>query len=187
VLQLLITTRPDASDPRLAGSPMHEAAWYGHLAAMQLLVQHGADVHNSKGKPWSSGSTQACGTFVPALGAGGSGHLEVIRWLHEQGMTGDEVGKALKAAACRGHAPIIRYLIQECGANVSLYGPDALRRASEAGSPEVVRSLLEAGTPTDVAAYIQAAQQSLRRFNPEHMHDILQAATQHGQHSLRKC
>jgi hypothetical protein len=55
----------------------------------------------------------------------------------------------------------------------------------EEGSSKVVCLLLEAGTPTgDVAAFVQAARHCIRRFNPEQLNDILQAATQHGHTQL---
>jgi hypothetical protein len=96
-------------------------------------------------------------------------------------MTDVEGGAALQAAACSGHAPIIRYLLQECGADVSLYGPAALRSALGGGCLAVVCLLLEAGTPTDDEAnFIQAGQRCFRRVNSEQFDTILQAATQHG-------
>jgi hypothetical protein len=67
--------------------------------------------------------------------------------------------------------------VQECGASVSLYGPDALRVALEGGHLEVVCLLPEAGTPIDdVVALTQAA----RQFNTEQLNGLLQAAVQHG-------
>jgi ankyrin repeat protein len=172
VLQALITTRPDASNPELTGSPMCDAAQWGQVAAMQLLVQHGADVHNSRGQPWSS-----VDTGMPLEGAALYGFLEVVKWLHEQGMTEDDMGQALYAAVYGGHVPIIHFLLQECSVDVSLYGPNALRVALERGHLEVVCLLLQAGTPTnDVAAFTHAA----RHFKPEQLGTILQVATQHG-------
>jgi ankyrin repeat protein len=92
-----------------------------------------------------------------------------------------EVGAGLVTAARGGHVPVVRYLLQECGADASLYGPTALRVALEDGRLEAVCLLLEAGTPTDdVVALTQAARRGLRRFNPEQFDTVLQAATQHG-------
>jgi hypothetical protein len=98
-------------------------------------------------------------------------------------MTDVGVGEALEAAAGKGRVPIIRYLLQECGANVSLYGPDALRAALEHGNPEAVCLLLEAGTPTDGPTFVQAAQCYYKRnkyCRPEAVDAVLQAAIQHG-------
>jgi hypothetical protein len=149
---------------------------------MQLLVQHGADVHNSRGSPWGSATAVS---YRPAVAAAIWGELETIKWLHEQGMTEGEVGEALVAAACNGYVPVTQYLLQKCGANLRLYGPDALRSALEEGHRAAVCLLLEAGTPTvDVAAFMQAAQQCARRFNPEQFDTILQAAIQHGHTQL---
>jgi hypothetical protein len=180
-MQVLIVSRPDASNPDLSGSPMSEAAVFGHLPAMQLLVQHGADVHNSRAMSWSS-TVVASDIYASASVYG---QLSTFRWLHAQGMTVDEVGRALVVAAGMGHVPIIHYLMQECGANVSLYGPEALRLALQHGRWGVVCLLLEAGTPTDDgAAFMQAAQRCVTRFNPEQFDTILQAATQHGHTQL---
>jgi ankyrin repeat protein len=178
VLQLLITARPDASDPQLRGtSPMCAAAEGGHVAAMQLLVQHGADVHNSRGSPWSSATAVS---YLPAFAAAMWGKLEAVRWLHEQGVTDAEAGRALVAAARGGHVPVTQYLLQ-CGASLNVYGPDALKAALKGGHVEVVCLLLEAGTPTDDAAsFIQAAQRCLRQVDSKQMNVIFQAATQHG-------
>jgi hypothetical protein len=157
---------------------MYVAAAYGQVEAMQLLVQHGADVHNSRGSPWSSATADS---YLPALAAVMWGELEAVKWLHDQGMTDAEMGEALEAAAGNGYAPVTHYLLQKCGPNVSLYGPDALRSALKEGHVEEVCLLLEAGTPTDDGvSFIQAAQRCLRRVGPEQMNVIFQAATQHG-------
>jgi ankyrin repeat protein len=179
VLQALITTRPDASDPQLARSPMHDAAEYGQLAAMQVLVQHGADVHNSQGKPWSSRAIPGV-RIVPAYSAAVGESLEVIMWLHQQGMTEEEVGRALMAAARQGNARISRYLLQECLVNPELYGLDALKPALQYGCLEVACLLLEAGTPTYgmTRAFMQHA---LRGVDSYQLNVLLQAAAQPGQ------
>jgi hypothetical protein len=96
-------------------------------------------------------------------------------------MTEEEVGKALGAAASKGHAPVINFLLREFRVADSRHGPFTLRRAMEGGHLEAVCLLLEAGTPTgDVAAFAQAAQQSVGQFSPEQTDHLLQAATQHG-------
>jgi hypothetical protein len=53
VLQLLLTERPDASSPHLVEPPMLCAARSGSVKAMQLLVEHGADINGRRGTPWS--------------------------------------------------------------------------------------------------------------------------------------
>jgi ankyrin repeat protein len=55
VVQLLIASHPDISSPKLLGTPLCSAATHGNIAAMQLLVQPGADVNANEGKPWSCG------------------------------------------------------------------------------------------------------------------------------------
>jgi hypothetical protein len=51
VMQLLMTSRPDAASPDLYGNPMCAAAERGNLEAMQLLLQHGADIDGGHGTP----------------------------------------------------------------------------------------------------------------------------------------
>jgi hypothetical protein len=81
VLQFLIDSCPDASSPGLDGSPMCCAAEGGHVAAMQLLMQHGADVNNAKGTPWSGEQYGSRLNFTPLQIAAARGHSEVIRWV----------------------------------------------------------------------------------------------------------
>jgi ankyrin repeat protein len=154
---------------------MYDAAQQGKIAAMQLLVQHGADVHNTRGSPWSSVTAE-----VPLSGAASHGQLEAVRWLHDQGVTDAEVGEALVTAAEEGHGHVVWYLLRECGADVSLHGPDALRPALKHRRWEVVCLLLEAGNPTGGAAFLRAAQQCLGQISIERLGTILQASTQHG-------
>jgi hypothetical protein len=177
VLQALITTRPDASGCAQMRSPLYDAAQQGQVEAMQLLLHHGADLHNATGSPWSSVAAE-----MPFKGAAMSGRLEAVRWFHEQGMTEGEVGEALVAAASGGHVPVAQYLLQEGGANASLYGPPALERALSYGRWEVACLLLEAGTPTNAieATTLQAVQEWFEYMSQKQWDTLLQAATQHG-------
>jgi len=68
---------------------------------------------------------------------------------------------ALRRAAARGHADVVRVLLA-AGASVHAYWDMALRRAAEAGHIEVVQHLLAAGADVhacDDAALCQAASQ----------------------------
>jgi hypothetical protein len=53
-LQFLITSCPQASSPRLYGSPVCCAAEGGQVEAIQLLMCQGADINHTAGSPWSS-------------------------------------------------------------------------------------------------------------------------------------
>jgi hypothetical protein len=79
VLQFLIDTCCDASSPGLTGSPMCCAAEGGHVAAMQLLMQRGADVNNAEGTPWSGSKFGTQRNFTPLQIASARGHSEVVR------------------------------------------------------------------------------------------------------------
>ena len=67
-VELDIPTRSDG------WTPLHLAAGHGHLAAVQCLIQYGANVH-------------VCDKYgrTPLHRASYKGHLNVIEWLHLQG------------------------------------------------------------------------------------------------------
>jgi hypothetical protein len=109
VLQLLVSSRPDAGSPKLRGSPMGAAAMYGDVAAMEVLVQHGADVNGSKGSPWRSDEDSA----PPLLEAVMRGQVAAVAWLLQQGINADGrgLGMALKLAAYRRDPTLVRMLL----------------------------------------------------------------------------
>jgi hypothetical protein len=57
VLRKLVSSRPDAGNPKLGGSPMLAAALDRNIPAMEVLVQHGADVNNDQGSPWHNSAS----------------------------------------------------------------------------------------------------------------------------------
>jgi hypothetical protein len=81
VMQPLITSRPDAASPGLYNNPLCEAAAADQVQAMQLLLQHGADINGTPGTPWSDS-----GHVRPHLCAISAGCAPfTIQWMLEQG------------------------------------------------------------------------------------------------------
>jgi hypothetical protein len=152
VLHLLLTSRPDASSPHLQDSPMCEAAQAGKVEAMQLLVQHGASVHNAWDTPWSSRQELKS----PLCLAAEMGHVEVVRWLLSQGMADTDIGISLECSAGCGHKGVVQALM-ECLTDVSTYGSSALAAAVNNGHLEVALLLFEACTPTERSVVQQAS------------------------------
>jgi hypothetical protein len=80
VLRMLVSSRPDAGSPRLRGSPMAEAALCGNIAAMEVLVQHGADVNGSRGSPWQC-DEDSFPWRCPIYNAVLHGQVAAVAWL----------------------------------------------------------------------------------------------------------
>ncbi|QQR49172.1 ankyrin repeat domain-containing protein [bacterium] len=54
-------------------TPLHAAAYAGHLDCVEILVNHGANIH-----------AQAKGGATPALFAQTHGHLDIVNYLHSK-------------------------------------------------------------------------------------------------------
>jgi hypothetical protein len=108
VLDLLMTIQPDASAPNLAYSPMCHAAAGGRIEAMQLLLRHGADLHNSEGSPWSCPAPH---NLHPLEVAAYHGQAEAVRWLLDRGVSATQVARAGTQAKHKGHFAIACLLL----------------------------------------------------------------------------
>jgi ankyrin repeat protein len=161
VMQLLMSSRPDTSSLESATSPMCRAAYGGHISAMQLLVQHGAGIHNNSGEPWSGEAHNCRWDGHPLEHAAGEGRYEAVKWLLQHSLTGDVLGEALKGAAGGGHLEVMRLLL-EAGANVNEYGVPAFAFALENRQVHCIQMLLEAATDTGHATATGAAQPGSR-------------------------
>jgi ankyrin repeat protein len=140
VLQLLITSCPDAASPDLRGCPLSEAAHYGQVQAMQLLLQHGADINGTPGTPWSEPYQMQW----PLQSAVAQGHVAAVQWMLEQGA---DAGPALATAAEVGNLPVLRLLL-DWGADISTWGGLAFRAALGECQTHAACLLLGAG-PAD--------------------------------------
>jgi ankyrin repeat protein len=110
---------------------LHRASQSGHTAVVQLLLQHGANVH--------AGDDLAL--WMASLG----GHTAVVQLLLQHGANvhaGDDV--SLRLASKNGHADVAELLIQH-GANVHARDNLALLSATESGHTDVAELLIQHG------------------------------------------
>jgi ankyrin repeat protein len=186
VLQLLITSCPDAASPELYGSPMHGAATTGNVQAMQILLQHGADINATPGTPWSDPypSERPLHAAIAKRQAPAT-----IQWMLEQGA---DAGPALPAAAEAGNLPVLSLLL-DWGADISTWGGRAFSTALFECQSQAACLLLRAGPPDYFmsAAHphpgikVNDINHCVNRFlqlanGDHHASALLQAAVQHG-------
>lgn len=126
------------------GSPLHAAAFNGHVGSVHLLMEHGADVNLTAGY---FGSVLQIASY--------GGHAEIIHLLLELGadvnLESGYYGSALQAAVAAGHKEVVELLI-EYGADINAQGGafgNALSASAEGAHVEVVQTLLENGANLD--------------------------------------
>lgn len=123
---------------------LHHAA-EGNLAAVEVLVERGADV---------DARTRA--GVTPLFVAVRANRYEIARYLLERGATPDAAGEAgppLVEAVARGTPEMVRLLVQR-GANPGVTdatGSTPLHTAVASGRIELVRILLDGGAPANAA------------------------------------
>lgn len=79
---------------RLDRDLMLKAAWRGHLSVVQYIVEHG-----DRSEWW---------TGQEMKGAAREGHIQTVRWMHENGLDGDvDLGMVIS----NGHLNVLRYLV----------------------------------------------------------------------------
>jgi hypothetical protein len=121
------------------GSPLHVASWRGHLDAVTLLIDHGADANIV--------DTKGC---MPLCRAYRGRHLDVMQLLLERGAGIDmwcRAGLAIHLASRQARADVIPLLLQH-HADVNATGAKnytPLHQASRTGQPDVAQILLENG------------------------------------------
>lgn len=171
VINELLAVDPEAVDrpardvpahPRMGWHPIHYAVVGGQLAAVQLLVQHGAQV----------------GEHLPLLLDWASDRENIIRYVQERAAAEgiqmsdepacakiplidrpDWLGFPPLVDACRGNhnAPddpqrVLEILRQEANINITDHkGKTPLHRSSQAGFVKITRLLLDRGAKLDIA------------------------------------
>lgn len=143
--ELLGHNRDFATMPDEAGyTPLHYAAYFGHLDAARYLLEIGADVASVSMDPLRN---------QPIHAAAGSGHLEILRLLLDHGADAGALQTGqwtpLHAAAEKGHAAVVGLLLERGAAPRarSVSGATPLSLARERGHQAVVSMLqpLDAG------------------------------------------
>jgi ankyrin repeat protein len=133
LLPTLVAAGADVNDPKADQTAVVAAASSGHIAVLEWLAAHGADL-----------ASQASSAMP---GAGRSGQIEALRWLITQGADIDAQTyygwTALTSAAWNGHVECVAMLLSR-GANDGIRdtkNKTALDWAKEAKHDEVVRLL----------------------------------------------
>lgn len=119
---------------------LHHATWNGNASMVELLLQHGADIHLK--------DYLGC---TPLQTACHSNHLDVVRVLLSRGASVDET--TLHAASQGGSSAVLELLLFH-GPNAEFnpwldYGTAALSAAVEIQSIDLVTALLQAGAYPD--------------------------------------
>ena len=162
--QLLKCPRsPNARDAE-GMTPLYHAAEHGHLEAIQLLVESGAEVNTS------STRLQMAPLHIAAVHA----HLEVVRFLVENGAKTDPrdflKSTPLLLAVHRGHVDIARFLVEKGATQDELLSGKALISTATYGSLDMLRFLVDMGCDKDAinqygkTALIAAAQRGILRL-----------------------
>jgi len=130
-------------------TPLHNAAYLGHVAVAKLLLEHGADIHARDNANWT-----------PLHFAASGGHVDVVRLLLEHGADPNIKDKngytPLHWAASGGHVDVVKLLLER-RANPNAEDKDGrtpLHVAVYNGHVDVVKLLLERGAdPTVITRY----------------------------------
>eukprot|EP00741_Cyanophora_paradoxa_P010528 tig00000158_g10180.t1 len=144
---------------RRLGTPLNLAARFGHAAAVQYLLEHGAGAKDGEPQPPTAGDEGKKRGYdyeepwPSLLEAAAGGHLDVLKILLDRGADSNAKGilsrerrfkgtaSALEIAAERGHVECVRLLAQR-GADVAACGQSAALLAAAAGETEVLRRVV---------------------------------------------
>lgn len=140
-LQELIEEDPNiVSNSTPFGSLLHVAADKGQFGIVKLLVANGAEVNQSGGIVGGN----------PLASAASSGHLEIVRYLRDEGAeldVSDPTRNPLFGAIHGGHTEVARFLV-ESGIDTSvrytgenMTEMDAVGFAEEWGRTEIIEML----------------------------------------------
>lgn len=136
----LVNTDPNSRDGN-GRTPISYAVQNGHVAVVQLLLEHGADANLN----------YEFGSASPLLIAAFSGHLAIVKLLLDKGAKVDSKneygGTALWHAMVEGHKAVVELLLEK-GANIDskdINEQTPLMAAAIHGDASMVMFLLEKG------------------------------------------
>ncbi|KAJ9401934.1 hypothetical protein DTO282F9_1224 [Paecilomyces variotii] len=165
--------RDEGHDNVCAYTALEIAAFWGHLAVVESLLDHGADVNAVR---------QTLGTPLQAALEGG--HFDVAEFLLFRGAEIDKhwakYGSCLQVFSERGHLETVRFLIDR-NANIEDTGGDngnALQVACDAGNIDIVRFLLDKGA--NVRAPGKSVGNALQAASAKGHIDIVKLLLRHG-------
>nr|DBA14988.1 TPA: hypothetical protein GDO54_004256 [Pyxicephalus adspersus] len=127
---------------KLGFTPLMVASQKGYLRLVELLVERGADVHQTNGSGKNS-----------VMLACFSGHLDVVKYLRKQGVSWESRDKcgctAMHWAADGGHVKVIQWMIND-GCEVDardrrLHWTPLMRVSAVTGNTDIARCLIIAG------------------------------------------
>lgn len=149
LIQQLTQNRPNV-DVVATGTPLMQAAYYGHLDVVKFLITKGANI--SANTPFGT----------PLIYAVKGGHLEIVKFFLEKGVDvnfrgGAERETALRVGCARGYILIVKTLLA-AGADPTLQlsdrCPSILGEAAFLGHSEIVNLLLQAGSDANTKCFM---------------------------------
>jgi hypothetical protein len=122
-------------------TPLHYAAWNGHIEIARLLLQNGAEVN-----------ARSHGDYTPLHCASFHGHVDILHLLVENGADleaqNNDGYRVLHLAASYGHLPFIQELISRYHVDINarnIDGRTALRVTRAENHPEIITFLQSYG------------------------------------------
>ena len=132
-------------------SPLSQAAGYGYVWAIKILVDAGADLRKQTRR-------------IALVDAAENNHLDTVKYLigtheAEPDLKGADGRTALRAASINGHVEIINYLLKTCRNDIDIENKvneqSILYDACTAGRTEVVRVLLDHGADPNATSGVK--------------------------------